>query len=291
MWGMDTISILKRLIAFETVSTDSNLALIDYVGDLLRTAGADVQVIADPSATKANLYATIGPMGQAGVMLSGHSDVVPVTGQNWQRPAFTLTSENGRHYGRGTCDMKGFLASAISMAIRAAKHDLKTPLHLAISYDEEIGCIGVRSLIDLLAAAPVKPMFCIVGEPTSMAVATGHKGKLAARATCRGVAAHSALAPTGVNAIHLASDFVRALRDIQDELANSGTKDDDYDVPYTTVHAGIIRGGVALNIVPDTCHVDFEIRNLAGEDASAILAKIQAAADAIADNTPGSHRL
>jgi len=279
--GMDRLDILHRLIAFETVSADSNLEMIEFVAKILRGAGVAVEIIPDASGSKANLYATIGPADIGGVMLSGHADVVPVTGQVWSKPPFQLTHENGRHYGRGTTDMKGFLACALAMALRAAKAELKTPLHLAISYDEEIGCIGVRSLIDMLAVAPVRPRFCIVGEPTGMAVATGHKGKLAARATCRGLEAHSALAPTGLNAIHLAAEFVTALRGLQNELAQNGAKDGDYDVPYTTIHTGIIRGGVALNIVPNHCEVDFEIRNLAGDDAANILTRIRAAAAAI----------
>ena len=282
---MKTVEILEKLIAFETVSADSNMALINFVSDLLRDAGVEVQIIPDRTGAKANLYATIGPTDDGGVMLSGHSDVVPVAGQNWTKPAFELTHENGRYFGRGTTDMKGFLASSLAMALRAAKLDLKTPLHLAISYDEEIGCIGVRSLIDMLDAAPIRPRFCIVGEPTSMGVATGHKGKLAARATCRGLEAHSALAPTGLNAIHLAAEFIGALRDIQADLAENGNQNEDYDVSYTTIHAGKISGGVALNIVPNQCTIDFEIRNLACDDAPAILDQIQNAANVIVADT------
>ena len=278
---MTTVEILEKLIAFETVSADSNMALINFVSDLLRDAGVEVQIIPDRTGAKANLYATIGPTDVGGVMLSGHSDVVPVAGQNWTKPAFELIHENDRYFGRGTTDMKGFLASSLAMALRAAKLDLKTPLHLAISYDEEIGCIGVRSLIDMLDAAPIRPRFCIVGEPTSMGVATGHKGKLATRATCRGLEAHSALAPTGLNAIHLAAEFIGALRDIQANLAENGNQDEDYDVPYTTIYAGKISGGVALNIVPNQCTIDFEIRNLACDDASEMLDQIQNAANVI----------
>ncbi|MGH1571209.1 acetylornithine deacetylase [Methylobacterium sp. P31] len=215
-------------------------------------------------------------------MLSGHTDVVPVTGQAWTGNPFRLRVEAGRAYGRGTADMKGFVAAALALAIRASDRELAVPLHLAFSHDEEIGCVGVRSLIDRLAGRGVRPHLTIVGEPTGMRIATGHKGKLAARATCCGVGGHSALAPKALNAIHLACDFVGALRARQDALAESGARDPDYDVPYTTIHVGLIGGGTALNIVPSQCTVDFEIRNVAADDADAILGQIMEAGEAIA---------
>lgn len=172
---MNTIDILKTLIAFPTVSSQPNRALIDYCAELLRGAGADITILEDDTGKKANLYATIGPKNIPGVLLSGHTDVVPIEGQDWTVPAFEMTQNDGKVYGRGTTDMKGFVASSLSMALKASKQELTTPLHLGLSYDEEIGCIGVRSMIDMLAAAPFRPQFCIVGEPTLMAVATGHK--------------------------------------------------------------------------------------------------------------------
>jgi len=204
---MNTHDILARLIAFPTVSRDPNRALIDWVAALLAEHGIESTLIPDATGHKANLYATIGPKDRPGVMLSGHTDVVPVDGQNWTKPPFELTKADGRLYGRGTTDMKGFCAAAIHTAIAASKRDLKTPLHLALSYDEEIGCIGVRSLVDMLKAAPHRPAMCIVGEPTGMQVASGHKGKVALRATCLGEEGHSALAPLAMNALHLAVDF------------------------------------------------------------------------------------
>ena len=176
-------------------------------------------LIPDADGGKANLYATTGPQGEGGVMLSGHTDVVPVEGQVWTMPPFALTERDGRYYGRGAADMKGFVACAIAAMLQAAKRPLKVPLHLALSYDEEIGCMGVRSLIDMLAAAPVRPRFCIVGEPTGMQVATGHKGKIALRATCIGREGHSALAPMALNALHLAADFVNVVRALQAKVA------------------------------------------------------------------------
>ncbi len=280
---MHTVDILGALIEFPTVSADPNDDLIAYCAALLRDAGAEVVVIKDPVQPKANLYATIGPLDRAGVMLSGHTDVVPVTGQNWSMPPFTLTEAEGKFFGRGTADMKGFVASALSAALRAAKMDLKTPLHLALSYDEEIGCIGVRSLIDLLAAAPFRPRFCIVGEPTEMMVATGHKGKTACRVLCTGREGHSALAPTALNAIHLACDMIASIRAIQSEISRRSLPDDDDDIAYSTLHVGRISGGVALNIVPNTAEIQFEIRNLPADDPQVILDRLNAAAHDVLD--------
>ena len=276
-----TLSFLRDLIAFPTVSRDPNRALIAYCADYLRSIGAVVEIIAADSGDKANLYATIGPDMVPGVMLSGHTDVVPVDGQLWTKPPFEAVVESGRVYGRGTADMKGFVAAALSCAgIAAQRHlqtPLQTPLHLALSYDEEIGCVGVRSLIDMLAGAPVKPAMCIVGEPTAMAIATGHKGKTAIEAACVGSAAHSALAPQAVNAIHLACDLIAQIRHLQDDMITDGAQDSAYDIPYTTLHAGLITSGVALNIVPDHAVVTFEIRNLAADDPEAILHRLRRA--------------
>jgi len=279
---MHSVEILERLIGFETVSAHSNLDLIHFVRDLLHGQGIAVQLIHDAQGGKANLYATIGPPDRPGVLLSGHTDVVPVEGQDWTLPPFRMTRQEGKAYGRGAADMKGFLACAIAAALDAAARPLKTPLHLALSYDEEVGCIGVHSMIDMLRNAPFRPALCIVGEPTAMAVATGHKGKLAARAICKGREGHSALAPFALNAIHLATDLIGEIRAIQDRIAATGACDSDYDVPYTTLHVGKITGGVALNIVPNDCRVDFEIRNIASDDPAALLDEIRTAADRIA---------
>lgn len=277
----ETETLLARLIAFPTVSRDPNRQLIDWVAETLAAAGIESRIIPSPCGHKANLLATIGPTDRPGVMLSGHTDVVPVDGQDWTRPPFELTEGDGLLYGRGTADMKGFVACAMAAARAAAGRRLAAPLHLAFSYDEELGCLGVHSLIDMLDAAEVRPAFCIVGEPTSMTVATGHKGKVAIRATCRGREAHSALAPTGLNAIHLACDLVAAIRAEQARIEATGTRDGDYDIAYTTLHAGRIEGGVALNIVPNRAVLDWEVRNLAEDDAAEIVDRIRADADAL----------
>ena len=278
---MDMRAIFDRLMCFDTVSSKPNIALMQFVRDLLADAGVEAVLIPDPLGQKANLYATVGPAGQGGVMLSGHTDVVPVEGQAWTKQPCALTEENGRYYGRGTADMKGFCAVAIATMLQAAKRPLRTPLHLALSYDEEIGCMGVRSLVDMLQTAPVRPRFCIVGEPTWMQVATGHKGKVALRAICTGREGHSALAPMALNALHLAVDFVQAVRALQADVAAKGLKDGDYDVPYSTIHVGKLNGGVQVNIVPNTAVIDFEIRSVAGEDVAGLIGRLRNAAEAI----------
>ena len=279
---MDSIRILEKLIAFPTVSRDSNLDLIGFVADTLDAHGVACQIIQSEDGHKANLFATIGPADASGIMLSGHTDVVPIDGQNWTLPPFEMTERDGKLYGRGAADMKGYVACALAACLKASKLTLRTPLHLALSYDEEIGCIGVRSLVDMLQAAPQRPLLCIVGEPTGMQVATGHKGKLAARAICKGREGHSALAPLALNAIHLGCDFVSAVRREQDRLAREGARDGDYDIPYTTVHVGKMNAGVALNIVPNLCQVDFEIRNIAADNAHEILDRLREEAARIA---------
>lgn len=286
---MNTLAILDKLVSFSTVSRDPNRPLIDFVRDFLAGHGIESEIVEAEGGRKANLFATIGPRDRPGIMLSGHTDVVPVEGQPWSSDPFKLRVADGRAFGRGTADMKGFVASALALAARAASRDLATPLHLALSHDEEIGCVGVRSLIDLLAARGFAARLAIIGEPTQMRIATGHKGKLAARATCCGVSGHSALAPKALNAIHLACDFVGALRRRQDELAQSGARDDDYDIPYTTIHAGVIAGGTALNIVPSLCTVDFEIRNVAADDPVAILDGLMDEAAALAAAQRAAH--
>ena len=276
-----TIEILRELVAFDTVSAKSNLAIIDWIEAHLTALGFRVTRITDPDEPKAGLYAEIGPEGD-GVVLSAHTDVVPVEGQNWTRPPFELTEEDGRLYGRGTTDMKGFLASVLAFAEVAAGADLKAPIKLVISYDEEIGCVGMGRMIKALRPLIGTPRICIVGEPTSLDVAIGHKGKKSYRAICRGEAGHSALAPKFVNAIYVATDLISGLRSLQAKFAGSGVADDDYAVPYSTVHVGKLTGGTALNIVPDVAELLFEIRYLAADriddfeaDLAALVAQVE----------------
>jgi acetylornithine deacetylase len=270
--------LLRALIAFPTISRTPNLALIEHVARLLGAAGIACTIVKDDASTCANLFASTGPADVPGVMLSGHTDVVPVEGQAWTTPPFEATLRDDRLYGRGSADMKGFVACAVVAMLDASTRTLKKPLQLALSYDEEIGCVGVRRLIDVLKTAPVRPELCVVGEPTMMQIATGHKGKAAYRAVCCGEEGHSALAPRYRNAIHVATDWIAAMRAAQQQLAQHGASDDGYDVAYSTIHVGTIHGGKALNIVPNECTLDFEIRTLANDRADAILDDIRARA-------------
>ena len=277
-----TLQHLERLIAFPSISRDSNLDLIAYVRDVLAGLGIAATLVHNEDGRKANLWATIGPPDRAGIVLSGHTDVVPVEGQAWTSDPFKMLARDGNLYGRGTADMKGFIACCLAMAERAVKAPLKTPINFAFSYDEEIGCVGVRRLLDLLKDAPVKPRLCIVGEPTMMQAVTAHKGKLGFRVTAHGLEAHSSLAPIGVNAIYMASDLIGAIRAIQKEIAEHGVRDGDYEVAYTTLHVGKMQGGEVMNIVPNRCTFDFEIRYLPEDNEHAIVTRIKGAAEKVA---------
>jgi acetylornithine deacetylase len=272
-----TLTALDRLVGFETPSHLSNLGIIDYIETFLKDRGFRVTRIADQDPGKCGLYAEIGPAG-AGIALSGHTDVVPATGQVWTRDPFRLTREGDRFFGRGTTDMKGYLAAMLYAADLAARQILQEPLKLVFSYDEEIGCVGMQRMMDRLGPLIGAPRLCFVGEPTQMQVAVGHKGKSALRAVCHGQSGHSALAPEFVNALHLAADFIGNLRGVQEYLRQNGARDADYDVPYSTVHAGMINGGTALNIVPDRAEIAFEFRHLVTDPAAMIRAQIDAAA-------------
>ncbi|MFZ1815602.1 MAG: acetylornithine deacetylase [Rhizobiaceae bacterium] len=274
-----TLQLLERLVAFPTVSRESNLAIIDFIEAFLLERGATVHRIKDPVQEKAGLFARIGPSDGEGILLSGHTDVVPVAGQDWSGDPFALRRDGSRVYGRGTTDMKGFLAAMLAAADRASRQKLAQPLKFAFSWDEELGCLGIPKMLPELDASIGRPQLCIVGEPTLMRVALGHKGKVALRAVCNGMAGHSAMAPDFVNAIHLAVDFIGRLRAIQANLQESGVRDTDYAIPYTTVHVGKISGGTALNIVADHAVVDFEFRYPANEDPQRIRAAIGEAAE------------
>jgi acetylornithine deacetylase len=271
---MDSIALIRTLVGFPTVSRDSNLDLIDFVRGLLRELDADVRLTFDDDRRKANLFATVGPRAPGGLALSGHTDVVPVDGQPWDSDPFVLAERDGRLYGRGTSDMKSFLGVALALLPRYAGR-LEQPLHLALSYDEEVGCIGVGRLIADLARAEIKPAGCIVGEPTLMAPVIAHKGKRSYRCNVRGVAAHSAYAPQAVNAVEAAAEAVAYLKRMARRLRDSGPYDRGFDVAHTTAHTGVIRGGTALNIVPHECSFDFEFRHLPGDDPDALFAELK----------------
>ncbi len=270
-----SLDLIKRLIAFDTTSAKSNLALIDFVRGYLDGHGVASELVFDADGGKANLYATIGPADRPGVMLSGHSDVVPVAGQAWDSDPFDVAERDGRLYGRGTADMKSFIAVVLAQVPRMVARGLETPVHLAFSYDEEVGCVGVRRLLAMLRALPVKPAMCIVGEPTGMTVVVAHKGKRALRVRVRGLECHSSLAPAGVNAVDYAAELIVFIRRLAARAAADGPFDPAFEVAHTTLHSGTIRGGTALNIVPKDCEFAFEIRNLPGDDPEALVAEIQ----------------
>ncbi len=268
--------LIDRLVAFDTTSRESNLALIHFVRDYLSDLGVESLIVHDEDGLKANLYATLGPDDRPGIMLSGHTDVVPVDGQDWDGDPFRVTERDGRLYGRGTSDMKSFLAIVLAKAPAFLGRGLETPVHLALSYDEEVGCIGVRRLIARFPDLPVTPAACIIGEPTEMKVVTAHKGKRSLRCHVRGLECHSALAPRGVNAVEAAAELVARLKAMARRQRDEGPYDPGFDPPYTTVHTGVIRGGTALNIVPKDCWLDFELRQLPDQDADALIDEIKA---------------
>src|SRR5262245_23435763 len=266
---------IGKLIAFDTTSRNSNLRLIGFVRDHLAGLRVESHLIHSADRTKANLYATLGPQGKPGIALSGHTDVVPVDGQEWATDPWRATSSDGRLFGRGACDMKGFLGIVLAFVPELLRREPHTPIHLAFSYDEEIGCVGVRRLLDILKEMPIRPTACIIGEPTGMKVTVGHKGKKSVRCHVHGFEAHSSLAPRAVNAVEMAAEVIVHLRGMARRFAAEGPFDNDYDVPQATVHTGVIHGGTALNIVPKDCHFDFEFRFLPGQDPEALFSEVR----------------
>ncbi|MEA1027796.1 acetylornithine deacetylase [Pseudomonas sp. N-137] len=255
-------ALLASLVGFATVSRESNLALIEFVRGYLHDLGVSCELIYNPERTKANLLASIGPAVPGGVVLSGHTDVVPVDGQHWTVDPFCLSEAGGKLYGRGTADMKGYLASVLAAVPMFLASPLRRPVHLAFSYDEEVGCLGVRSLLQVLAQRIPQPALCLIGEPTQLQPVLGHKGKLAMRCHVKGAACHSAYAPYGVNAIEQAARLISRLGEIGANLAEPSQHDARFDPAYSTVQVGVIQGGTALNIVPADCRFDFEVRAL-----------------------------
>lgn len=270
-------ALLQTLVGFDTTSRESNLQLIAFVRDYLASHGVASELIYNEARTKANLFASIGPMEVPGIVLSGHTDVVPVDGQPWSVPPFELTERDGRLFGRGTADMKGYIACVLALVPALVAATLRRPVHIALSYDEEVGCLGVRSLLSVLAQRPVKPMLCIIGEPTELKPVLGHKGKLAMRCDVHGAACHSAYAPHGVNAIEHAAELIGELGRIGQRLRDK--QDARFDPPFSTVQTGVIGGGKALNIVPADCRFDFEVRALPGQAPQAVADELRAYAE------------
>ena len=264
--------ILTALVGFDTVSRNSNLDLIAWVERYLDRHGVTHERIYDETGKKSNLWATLGPADVPGYILSGHTDVVPVDDQNWTDSPFKLTERDGKLYGRGSTDMKGYVACCLAAVPDMLNANLKKPLHLAFSYDEEVGCIGARGIVAKLPERPAKPIACFVGEPTGMDVVIGHKAKRSLKVTVHGRTCHSSLAPLGVNAVEYAARVITKIRDISDRMARKGARDELYDVPFTTGHTGYLHGGTALNIVPDIATFEFEFRTIVA-DKSADLAR------------------
>ncbi len=268
------VELLARLVAFDTTSYKNNLGLIAFVEDYLKNHGVASRRIVSDDGEKSSLYATIGPVSEGGVALSGHTDVVPVDGQNWTSDPFQLRSDGGRLYGRGSADMKGFLAAVLAAVPDYKRRKLNKPTHIAFSYDEEIGCIGVRPMIAELGKELPKPRMVIVGEPTSMQVVDAHKGPVRWEVHVKGRAAHSSMAHLGINAVTYATRLIGELERMEAELKQR-VIDIRFEPPYSTLQVTKINGGTATNIVPVACTFVFDIRALPGLDPDEIETRLQ----------------
>jgi acetylornithine deacetylase len=277
---------IERLIAFNTVSRDSNLGLIEWVRDYLQGIGANTRLTHDATGKKANLFATLGDSEKPGLILSGHTDVVPVDGQDWSTDPFVATERDGKLFARGSADMKGFIGIALTQAPKFVAalnaNRLDAPLHYALSYDEEVGCLGVRGLIRDLEENGIRPAGCVVGEPTSMQPIIAHKGTHRFRCSVHGREAHSSYVTHGVNAIEYAARLVVFIRQIADRLAQTEQRDYGFTVPYSTLSTGLIHGGIAANVVPKDCVFQFDMRTLPQASPDALYQEIRAYAETLA---------
>ncbi|MCH9806250.1 MAG: acetylornithine deacetylase [Alphaproteobacteria bacterium] len=279
--ALSALELLERLVAFDTTSHKTNVPLIKFVTDYLRRHGIDCHLIPNEAGDKINLCATIGPSDAGGgIGLSGHTDVVPVTGQDWQTDPFTLTVRDGRYYGRGTTDMKGYLACVLAAAPDFKSRDLSRPIHILLSYDEEIGCVGVRPMIAELGRDLPMPEIVFVGEPTGMSAVDAHKGPARWQVTVTGKPAHSSMAHLGVNAVHWAARLIDELTRIEQELRDT-SRDERFMPPYSSLQITTITGGAASNIIPQSCTFGFEIRSLPGLDIYAIQSRLEAYAESV----------
>jgi acetylornithine deacetylase len=263
----DTVALLRELVAFPTISEVSNLDMIAYLGHRLESCGARVDIFHDEIGHKANLFASFGPETDGGIVLSGHSDVVPVAEQDWASDPFDLIEHQGRLYGRGTCDMKGFIAAAVSMAPLLADRATARPLHLAFTYDEEVGCLGGQALIESLRARGIRPGVAIIGEPTSMRVIEGHKGCYEYTTRFHGQAGHGSAPERGVNAVEYAVRYVNRLLELAEALRARAPADSRFDPPWSTINTGSFKGGVAHNVIASNAAVEWEMRPVQRADA------------------------
>ncbi|MFS4582440.1 acetylornithine deacetylase [Phaeobacter sp. C3_T13_0] len=262
-----TTRILSDLIAFPTVSADSNLEMMAYLANRLEDCGAKVDVLVDGSGQKANLFATLGPVRDGGILLSGHSDVVPVADQDWQSDPFTLVEREGRLFGRGTCDMKGFIAATLAMAPQFVDRVGRRPVHFAFTYDEEVGCIGAGHLTQALSERGIKPRLAVIGEPTSMRIVEGHKGCHEYSTRFHGLEGHGSDPGQGVNAVEYAVRYVSRLLDLRRDLQDRTPSDSRFDPPWTTLNVGALNGGSVHNVIASKAQVDWEMRPVAKSDA------------------------
>jgi acetylornithine deacetylase len=273
-----TLDWVKRLVSFDTTSRNSNLPMIHAMAAELIALGLEPIVLPSPDGTKANLFATIPAQDGSvtgGIMLAGHTDVVPVDGQEWASDPFSPEIREGRLYGRGTTDMKAFSAAILGVLPEFLSRPLAEPLHLAWTYDEEVGCHGAVALMTELTARRIRPRLCFVGEPTSMRAVSAHKSSQLYRVTVTGLAAHSSMTSTGVNAIEYAARFIAFIRSLADEHRLSGPYDENFIVPYTTANVGTVSGGAAVNTVAEKCDFEFEFRTIPGVDPETVIARIR----------------
>lgn len=265
--------IIRTLIGFDTTSNNSNLELINFAQNILLSHGAECEIIFNKLKNKANLFASVGPKVPGGVILSGHTDVVPVINQKWDSDPFNLTEKNGRLYGRGACDMKSFIGIALALLPEFSSANLKFPIHFSLSYDEEVGCLGVSSLIKYIKEKKITNASIIVGEPTGMEVVTAHKGLCALKTSITGKEAHSSSPELGTNAIFVANKLIGFLRSLENDLKKELEINSKFDPPYPTLNVGTINGGTAINIVANSCTFEWEYRYLPGTDPLQILNK------------------
>ena len=270
---------LDTLVSYDTTSRNSNMSLIEEVRDGLAAQGIKAELFRSPEGNKANLFATLPARDgstQGGIVLSGHTDVVPVDGQQWDTNPFAVTERDGRLYARGSCDMKGFIAAGLALVPDFLGMQRNKPIHFALSYDEEVGCAGAPFMLDELKLRGVKFDGCVVGEPTSMQVVVAHKGINVYRCRVHGKAAHSSLTPKGSNAIEYAARLICRIRDIADHFKEHGPYDEFFDVPFTTMTTNQIQGGIAVNTIPELCEFVYEFRNLPGMSSDGIQAQVDA---------------
>ena len=267
---------IEKLVGFPTVSRDSNLDLIHFVRDYLAEYGIESHLVLNAEGTKANLYATVGPSVAGGVVLSGHTDVVPVDGQPWDTDPFTLTERDGRLHGRGTCDMKSFSACGLALVPEMVAANLTRPIHFALSYDEEVGCQGAPSMIAELVDRLPAPRAVIVGEPSDMRLVNAHKGICGYETVVTGHEAHSSQTHRGVSAVMTAARLIHYIDEMARECASRPRPESGFAPPYTTIHVGMVRGGTAANIISRECRFVWDLRNMPDEDPKTYVERFEA---------------